>query len=38
MPFVVGVSLEEDSPRGIFQGIDGNSEWFSEIGKLKDRF
>ena len=38
MSFAVGVSLEEDNFQGIFQGVSGDSEWFSEVGKLEDRF
>ena len=38
MPFAIGVSLEEDSPQGIFQGISGNSEWFSKLGSWRTGF
>ena len=37
MPVTIRVSLEEDSARGIFRGVSGDSEWLREIWKVEDR-
>ena len=38
MPVPIGVSLEEDSARRVFQSVSSNGEGGGEVGKVEDWF
>ena len=36
VPIAIGISLEKDSTRGVFRGVDGNGERFREVWEMED--